>query len=91
MLLLSSVDPAAGARLRGIINKYKVLAKSAPTFGPVAQLKSDLDRMIDKARHDAIDLCVIADLLEDSARALRALGHVTDLRQRREIIEMATP
>jgi hypothetical protein len=56
MLLLSSADPAAGAQLRGNINKYKALAKSAPTFGPVAQLKSDLDRMIDKARHDAIEL-----------------------------------
>ena len=75
MVLICTAEPSAGARLRNIIGRYRALAKSAyqPTSGPVAQFKSDLDRMVEKAHHHAVDPSVLADLLEGSARALRVM------------------
>ena len=75
MLLICTAEPSAGARLRNIICRYRALAKSAyqPTSGPVAQFKSDLDRMVEKAHQHAVDPRVLADLLEGSARVLRVM------------------
>jgi hypothetical protein len=71
--LICTADPLAGDRLRNAIERYRILEQRAPQPLPeaLAQFKSDLDRMIEKACDGKLDPRNIADLLCRSAEDLR--------------------